>query len=136
MGYRPKRKIYTLDFAGTEHEGLEVSMRGLTVGEELHLDDLRGKEGGGREVFELMTGLLKSWNVEDDDEQPVPATFEGVCTQDSSFILDILNQLQAAASGVPDPLPQTSPSGETSPAPPGIPMAPLSPSPENSAVPA
>ncbi|MEW2420436.1 hypothetical protein AB0911_07820 [Streptomyces nigra] len=134
MGYKPKRKIYSLDFAGTEHEGLEVRMRGLTVGEELELDDLRGKDGGGRKVFELMTGLLIDWNVED-DHGPVPATFDGVCTQDSKFILDILTALQEAASGVPDPLPQTSPSGETSPAP-HIPMAPLSPSPENSAVPA
>ncbi|WP_406418060.1 hypothetical protein [Streptomyces sp. NBC_01614] len=135
MGYRPGRRIYNLDFTGTDYEGLEVSMRGLTVGEELELDDLRSTEGGGRRVFELMTGLLQSWNVEDDQGQKVPATFEGVCSQDSTFIMTILTNLQTAASGVPDPLPQTSPTGgpslEVS-----IPMEPLSPSPVNSAVPA
>lgn len=135
MGFRPKRKIYRLDFTGTDYEGLQVEMRGPTVGEELEIDALREKGGSGRQIFQMMTGLLKSWNVEDDEGNPVPPTFEGVCTQDSAFIMAILNATQEAASGVPDPLPETSPSGETSPAPP-IPMAPLSPSPENSAVPA
>lgn len=130
MGYRPKRKLYVLDFTGTEHEGLEVSMRSLTVGEELQLEDLRG-----RQVFEMMTGLLKTWNVEDDEGNPVPATFEGVCTQDSTFIMAILNALQTAASGVPDPLPQSSPNGEPSLVA-SIPTETLSASPESSAVPA
>lgn len=135
MGYKPKRKIYELDFAGTLHEGLKVSMRGTTVGEELELDALRGTEGSARRMFEVMTGLLVEWNVEDEHGRPVPATFDGVCTQDSDMISAILDALRQASSGVPDPLPQASPSGETSPAP-TIPMAPLSPNPENSAVPA
>lgn len=134
MGYEPQRKIYNLDFKGTQHEGLEVKMRGLIVDEELELDELRGKEGGGRRVFELMAGLLVEWNVTNQG-QPVPATFDGVRKQESTFIMDILNALQTATSGVPDPLHETSPSGETSPAPP-IPMAPLSENPESYAVPA
>ncbi|MEJ8671859.1 hypothetical protein WKI71_36500 [Streptomyces sp. MS1.AVA.1] len=135
MGYRPPRKIYNLDFTGTDYEGLEVSMRGLTVGEELELDDLRGKDGGGRRVFEMLTGLLKSWNVEDDQSRPVPATFEGVCTQDAAMVTAILNAAQEAASGVPDPLPQSSADGEPSLVA-SIPMETFSPSPESSAVPA
>ncbi|MFC7817550.1 hypothetical protein ACFUTR_23250 [Streptomyces sp. NPDC057367] len=135
MGYRPKRKIFKLDFAGTEYEGLEASMRGPTVGEEIEFNTLRGKEGTGEEVFAFLTRLLVSWNVEDDQGQPVPCTFDGVCTQDSAMVMAILNAGQTAASGVSDPLPQSSPDGEPSPAVP-IPMAPLSENPENSAVPA
>jgi hypothetical protein len=135
MGYKPKRKIITLDFEGTKHDGLEVTMRGLTVGEELELDDLRGKEGIGRRIFEMMAGLLHEWNVEDDQGQPVPATFEGVCTQDATFIQEILDALQGSQSEVSDPLPQSSPSGEPSPVA-SIPMEPLSESPQSSAVPA
>lgn len=135
MGYRPPRKIYQLDFTGTDYEGLAVNMRGLTVGEELELDELRGAEGGGRKVFELMTGLLESWNVEDEHGQQIPATFEGVCTQDASMVMAILNALQTATSGVPDPLPQSSPAGEPSLVA-SIPTETLSPSPVNSAVPA
>jgi hypothetical protein len=132
MGYRPKRRIYNLNFAGTEYEGLEVAARGMTVGEELELD---GQDLTGDLIVRALANRLISWNVEDDNGEPVPTTFEGVCTQDGAMILAILNAVRQANSGVPDPLPETSPSGETSPAPP-IPMAPLSQSPENSAVPA
>ncbi|MBA4865908.1 hypothetical protein H1V43_32105 [Streptomyces sp. PSKA54] len=135
MGYRPPRKIYNLDFTGTDYEGLAVSMRGLTIGEELELDALREADGGGRRVFELMTGLLVEWNIEDDHGQPVPATFDGVCTQDAVMVMAILNALQGAASGVPDPLPNGSTSGEPSPVA-LIPTETLSSSPESSAVPA
>jgi hypothetical protein len=113
MGFRPKRKIYKLDFSGTDYEGLEVSMRGPTVGEELEMESLQGQEGAGREVFRLMTGLLVEWNVED-EQGPVPTTFDGVCTQDSAMITAILNATREAASGVPDPLPSSSLSGEPS----------------------
>ncbi|MEV6181355.1 hypothetical protein [Streptomyces sp. NPDC052015] len=136
MGYRPKRKIYNLDFTGTDYEGLEVKMRALTVGEELEFDALRGKDGNAREFFELLATLLVSWNVEDDEGRAVPCSFKGVCSQDGAMVLAILNAGQAAASGVSDPLPQSSPSGEPSPEVSAIPMEPLSPSLQNSSVPA
>lgn len=136
MGYRPPRKIYKLDFAGTEYEGLEVSMRGVTVGEELEQESRRGTPGFGRYIFDLMASLLVEWNVEDDNGEPVPATRDGVLTQDSTMVQSILEALQAAVSGVPDPLPQSLPSGEPSPAVSEIPMEALSPNPESSAVPA
>ncbi|MFI8301571.1 hypothetical protein ACIGCZ_37315 [Streptomyces nigra] len=132
MGYRPKRRVYALDFTGTDWEGLEVSMRGMTVGEEL---DLAGNDISAALIVEELTKRLISWNVEDEEGRPVPTTMDGVRTQDGAMILAILDALRQANSGVPAPLPETSPSGETSPAPP-IPMAPLSQSPENSAVPA
>ncbi|WP_322501827.1 hypothetical protein TR631_33900 [Streptomyces rochei] len=131
MGYRPKRRVYELDFTGTEWEGLEASVRGLTVGEELELNEM---EWTPENTVKALVKRLVSWNVEDDDG-PVPTTFEGVCRQDGAMVLAILNALRTVGSGVPDPLPQTSPDGEPSPAVP-IPMAPLSENPENSAVPA
>lgn len=131
MGYRPKRRVYELDFTGTEWEGLEASVRGLTVGEELELNEM---EWTPENTVKALVKRLVSWNVEDDDG-PVPTTFEGVCRQDGAMVLAILNALRTVGSGVPDPLPQSLPDGEPSPAVP-IPMAPLSESPENSAVPA
>ncbi|MFF9271152.1 hypothetical protein [Streptomyces rochei] len=131
MGYRPKRRVYELDFTGTEWEGLEASVRGLTVGEELELNEM---EWTPENTVKALVKRLVSWNVEDDDG-PVPTTFEGVCRQDGAMVLAILNALRTVISGVPDPLPQTSPDGEPSPAVP-IPMAPLSENPEHSAVPA
>jgi hypothetical protein len=123
---------YALDFTGTDYEGLQATVRGLTVGEELELNEM---EFTPDRVVKALVQRLISWNVEDDQGQPVPTTFEGVCTQDGGMVLAILDALRQANSGVPDPLPQSSPSGEPSPAVP-IPMEPRSPSPENSAVPA
>jgi len=134
MGYRPPRKIYNLDFTGTDYEGLQVALRGFTVGEELDLDD---KDMTGPLIVETLVARLVSWNVEDDQGQPVPATHEGVRSQDSVMIGAIISALREATSGVPAPLPETSPSGETSPAPPiPMPMAPLSENHQSSAVPA
>ena len=132
MGYRPKPRMYALDFTGTEYEGLEATVRGLTLGEELELNET---EMTGDRVVKALVQRLVSWNVEDETGAPVPTTYEGVCTQDGSMVLAILNALRQVNSGVPDPLPQSSPSGEPSPVA-SIPMEPRSPSPENSAVPA
>jgi hypothetical protein len=122
MGYQPKRKIYKLDFTGTDYEGLEASVRGMTVGEELELD---GKEMNSELLVKTLVERLDSWNVEDETGAPVPTTFEGVCTQDSAMVLAIISAVRTANSGVPDPLPQTSPSGEPSEVA-SIPMEPLS----------
>lgn len=132
MGYRPKRKIYTLDFSGTDYEGLQVTVRGLTVAEELELD---GQEASSDLIIKRLVSRLISWNVEDDKGQPVPTTHDGVCTQDVAMVLAILDALRTANSGVPAPLPNGSPAGEPS-AVASIPTEPLSPSPANSAVPA
>ncbi|MFF5842112.1 hypothetical protein ACFY74_11665 [Streptomyces massasporeus] len=122
MGYKPKRKIYKLDFTGTDYEGLEASVRGMTVGEELELD---GKEMNSELLVKTLVERLDSWNVEDETGAPVPTTFEGVCTQDSAMVLAIISAVRTANSGVPDPLPQTSPSGDPSEVA-SIPMEPLS----------
>lgn len=131
MGYRPKRRVYALDFTGTEYEGLQASVRGSTVGEELELNDM---EFTGENIVKALVSRLISWNVED-ETGPVPTTFDGVCTQDVAMVTAILNALRTVNSGVSDPLPQSSPSGEPSPEA-SIPMEARSPSPESSAVPA
>lgn len=132
MGYRPKRRIYSLDFTGTDYEGLQASVRGMTVGEELELD---GVEMDGDLIVKTLVKRLVSWNVEDEHGQPVPTTFEGVCTQDGAMVLAIINALRQASSGVPAPLPQSSPTGEPSLVA-SIPTETLSPNQQTSAVPA
>ncbi|MFG2269142.1 hypothetical protein ACGFNY_05130 [Streptomyces chartreusis] len=132
MGFRPPRKTYTLDFTGTDYDGLEVKVRGFTVGEELELDDA---EFSGDLLVKTIASRLISWNVEDEKGEPVPATFEGICTQETAMVLAILDALRRANSGVSAPLPNGSPTGGPTPVV-SIPMAPLSESPESSAVPA
>ncbi len=125
MGYRPKRRVYNLVFTGTDWEGLEVSMRGMTVGEEL---DLAGNDISAALIVEELTKRLISWNLEDEQGQPVPVA--DAPNRDSRMMRRLNNVWIEALQGVhtADPLPETSPSGETSPAPP-IPMTPVAESP-------
>lgn len=137
MGYRPKRKIYTLEFDGEEYEGLEVKIRGLNTGQVMDIDTAR-QDGGDAAIvamLQLMADQLVEWNVEDDDGAPVPTTFEGVRSLDIDFNWAIIDAWQNAAAGVPAPLESAS----TSTAPSlvaSIPTETLSLPPESTAVPA
>lgn len=130
MGYKPKRKIYHLDFAGTDFEGLNVSIRGLNTGQYMDLFQAKAEAEAGGETNNLLTIMasrLVAWNVEADDDMPVPATLDGIKTQDLDLNLAIVNAWTTAMAGVPAPLEQPSTSGESFPEE-SIPMAALSPS--------
>lgn len=130
MGYKPKRKTYHLNFASTDYEGLQVSIRGLNTGQYMDLFEAKTEAETGGETNRLLTIMasrLVSWNVEDDDDMPVPATLDGIKTQDLDFNLAIVNAWTTAMAGVPVPLEQPSTGGESS-LEASIPMDVLSPS--------
>lgn len=139
MGYTPKRRIYRLVFDDEEYDGLVVKVRSTSVGQLLEFmefltmdtdspspDDVARIHG----LFEAFAEVLAEWNVETDDGQPVPATLDGVKTQDAPFILAILRVWFGAVMTVPGPLPTASSNGAPSAAP-SLPMEPLSPNPES-----
>ncbi|BBC35294.1 hypothetical protein SGFS_065880 [Streptomyces graminofaciens] len=137
MGYKPRRKIYTLAFEGEEYEGLEVKIRGLNTGQVMDIDAARADGGDSAIVamLQLMAEQLVEWNVEDDEGQPVPTTFEGVRSLDIDFNWAVIDAWQNAAAGVPAPLESGSTSGEPSLVA-SIPTETLSLPPESTAVPA
>lgn len=137
MGYRPKRKVYALAFEGEEYEGLEVKIRGLNTGQIMDIDAARadGGEAAIVTMLQLMADQLVEWNVEDDEGQPVPPTFEGIRSLDVDFNWAIIDAWQNATAGVPAPLDSDSTSGEPSLVA-SIPMETLSLPPESTAVPA
>src|SRR5215469_14192802 len=93
MGYKPNRTVYKLDFSGTEYAGLEVSIRSVPLGKLLDWQRLAdgGMDGAQTEgLFRDFAAHLVSWNVEDEADQPVPASFEGVCSQDVAFVQAIV----------------------------------------------
>ncbi|MCZ4509948.1 hypothetical protein O3Q52_17435 [Streptomyces sp. ActVer] len=137
MGYRPKRKIYTLEFEDPEFNGLEVKIRGLNTGQMLDIDTARddGDDAAILGMLQLMADQLLEWNVEDDDGQPVPATFEGIRTQELAFNWAIIDAWQNAVAGVSAPLDGESTDGDPLLAA-SIPMETLPLPQENSAVPA
>ncbi|MFI0768629.1 hypothetical protein ACH4TQ_27640 [Streptomyces sp. NPDC021218] len=116
MGYRPKRKTYTLSFEDPDFNGLEVKVHGLNTGQMLDLDTAReeGSEEAIRDMLQLLADQLIEWNVEDDEGRPVPTTFDGIRTLDLDFNWAIINAWQAAVAEVPAPLEQPSTAGEPS----------------------
>jgi hypothetical protein len=118
VGYKPKRTVYKLDFSDTEYAGLEVAVRAGSIGQLLALQELAGQEemtaDEARQMFAGFAALLVSWNVEDDDDKPVPVTYEGVASQEPDFIKVIITAFYANVAGAPPPLPGASGSGGTS----------------------
>lgn len=133
MGYKPKKKVYKLIFEDPELNGLEVkatstplgsfldSMTDLTTKEEKPSDKLEARVamasatvGAFEKQLAEFANCLVEWNLEFDDGTPVPATVEGLRTQDIDFVKDILTAWQEAISGVSGPLDDSSTSGESS----------------------
>ncbi len=128
--------------------GLQVRVRALTIGEMMELTraaesaprlddgtiDGSGVSGSDLEqMFRLLADALLSWNLESESLteegvfEPVPATFEGIITQEADFMMDIVHAWMDAGAGVEPGLKDGSNSGGTSPVL-SIPMDVLSPS--------
>ncbi|GAA1749394.1 hypothetical protein [Nonomuraea bangladeshensis] len=119
MGYKRARKVYNLQFADPEMDGLEVRARSMPLGDLMTMADtidnldkatLADVDG----MLATFAEVLVSWNLEDDDDRPIPATVEGLKGQDQEFVFAIVGAYVNAVSGVSDPLPQPSPGGEPS----------------------
>lgn len=126
-GYRHKAQRINVSFEpGHEYHGLEVVLRKLTLGEYLDIVGLgEVKLNHIGEQLKSMGDRLISWNLEDEQGQPVPATVEAVLGQDKDLMVSILEAWLDVLNGVPAPLDQTSPAGEPSPVE-SIPMETLS----------
>jgi hypothetical protein len=98
MGFRPKRSVFKLDFSGTEYEGLEITTRSIPMS--LMLDILATvaaqDPSATRHVAATFAYALESWNVVDDDDQPVPADLDGLLSQEPSFVNAVIASWVAA----------------------------------------
>lgn len=117
MSFKRKRKVYHLDFEGTEYDGLQVKVRGLTTGEYLQLVSLSapGVEGESEteSMLKMFASHLVSWNLEDEETgELVPTTFEGVKTNDFTMNMVIVNAWTDAIASVPEKSEKKSGSGE------------------------
>lgn len=115
MAFQRKRKVYKLDFEGTEYDGLEVRIKGLTTGEFLELVTLTGStsEGSGEteKLLKLLFTHIVSWNLQEDDE-PVPMTFEGIRSNDLAMNMRIIDAWTDAMVTVSKDAEKKSPSGD------------------------
>lgn len=118
-GFVPKRKVYSLDFADTDLDGLEIRLRGMTTGELIDAMEKReaATDAGSSEfaeLLELMAAKVVSWNVTTEGGQPVEPTVAAFREQDPEFNIGIIDAWTTAINGVPAPLEQPSPDGEPS----------------------
>lgn len=140
MGFRKKTTPIVLTFAGDpDLDGLEIHLRGKNLREYLEIIGLTESDIDGpalvRQLEEFAKSLI-SWNLEEEDGTPVPATRDAVFALDKDMALKIATRwFQRLEGQVDAPLPDSSPNGEQSPAA-SIPMAPLSDHPLPTSVPA
>jgi hypothetical protein len=131
MGFKVKPKTYTVRFEeGHEFHGVEARLSGMSYGEWEQVTGLDGGEGetNGADSVRRFVDHLLSWNLEDENDQPLPTTIEAVKELDHDLVAALNNAWIQTLIGVhkDDPLPASSPSGEPSPAVSAIPMEALS----------
>jgi hypothetical protein len=134
MGYK-RDKIYRLVFEDPDLEGLEVKARSVAIGKLLQISELKELRNSGeldgdgiaktRDLLQIFADALVSWNLEDDADQPIPATLDGLLDQDLGFVLQIIEAWMEAVTSVSKSLGKASPSGVTFPEG-SLPMEPLS----------
>jgi hypothetical protein len=145
-GFKKEPTAYRLKFEDAELEGLEVTARGLQLGEFLEINRLAllvDSESDPTELvrqsellFTRFAGKLMDWNLEDENDQPVPAVYAqcresgkpgkpgkpcsahqdgqepceytGVCSQELGFIQQIIKAWMSAMAGVPKASPSDS----------------------------
>ena len=138
MGYVPRRTLYKLDFAETEHAGLEVTTGSasmaalldiLSLADNVEAAGLKNADRGQMDqLFGLFDEVLVSWNVETEDGGAVPATKAGLLSQDPEFVMTVITAWASAMAKASPPLPNVSSGGATTAGvEASIPMAPPSP---------
>ncbi len=105
MGFQRKRKMYKLDFEGTEWDGLVVKLGGLTTGEYLDFVSVAGPTDDGdnqtAQMIQMLADHLMSWNLEDDGE-PIPTTLEGLKSNDIQMNMAIVHAWTTVMGGSED----------------------------------
>ena len=135
MGFKAPKKLYRLTFQDPSYQGLEIVATSVPMETMLWVQSLGNRVNeiaqsadGLRRMVDVMVGAILSWNLEDDDDRPLPVNAESLLAQDPAFVSDIMVAWSAAITGVSGPLGEGSISGPQSPEA-SIPMAPLSPNP-------
>lgn len=96
MGFKPKNKTIVLQFEDEDYAGMEVRMKSISVGKTMELLELANRSKESRdtkeitELFEDFARNLITWNLENEDDEPIPANLDGVKTLDLDFFMDLL----------------------------------------------
>jgi hypothetical protein len=105
MGFTPEPTTIKLNFKD-DLEGLQVTMRSMSVAEyNAMLTDMMatGEEflKANQAIYDQFSERLVSWNLDDGHGVPVPATREGLDTQDTNLVSRMIAAWQGALTAVP-----------------------------------
>jgi hypothetical protein len=136
-GYR--RKVYKLKWPeGHELHELHVTIKGLSMKQALRAGRIASSLGSGAddearekaidELNATFARKLISWDLQEDDGSPVPATLEGVEDQDMGLMIRVITDWVDAVSSVDTPLPSGSANGQSAAPEASLPTESLSPS--------
>lgn len=111
----PQATTYTLNFQGTEMDGLIVVMKQPSIGEIMGVKRAQtdGDNADDRALDTFVRNLV-SWNLAREDGSDVPATKDGLLEQSVGFMNAVISAWGNAVSGVPAPLEMPSTSGSQS----------------------
>lgn len=122
MGYKVKRVGTIIRFE--DYPGLTVTVRPTSVQKVLELQrtfmsigelDTENPGENELEAFEKVlrefAGLIEDWNLEEEDDTPIPATYDGLTSLDITFAMEIVEKSLEGISQAPRPLPGSSTSG-------------------------
>lgn len=136
MGFKPRVKIYALDFTGTELDGLVVRTRPITADQFYVIAAAGDAATGNTEFVQILAPhfieCVREWNAEWDDEQAVDVTVEGLLGRfEFGQVRTIIEAWLDVMAGVSAPLDRPSSDGSQSLVE-SLPMEPLSPNRESS----
>lgn len=112
-------RIYKLKFEDPTLEGLEVKVRSMSIGEALEFAELAEKMGDSKDVAQVRPVLEKlaekiaSWNVEDDEGNPVEITVENLFALEMVTVMAVIEAWMEVVGGLSDPLSKNSSGGKT-----------------------
>lgn len=118
-GYKREKPLYKLIFADDQFNGLEVVAKSMPFGEFLEMQKLQARAtedaDAGEKIIRKFGDVIESWNLEDDDDKAVPATYDGLAAQDLPFVLAIFQAWMEAVADIPKTSPTASNGGGTFP---------------------
>lgn len=118
MTYKVATQTFKLKFDDGQYDGLEVKAKSCSTGDFLRIAKLAEtfdpKERDFEQVnelFELFSGCLVAWNVEDDNGL-VPPSLAGLLTLDLGMVLHLITSWMDAVAGVSGPKGDSSKNGQ------------------------
>ena len=116
-GFKGAKRVLIVDFVGGDYEGAYVKLRlGVPMRKVFEYQELADANNIPGLLAVFADDILIEWNLEDEDDRPVPTTSEGMDDQDAAFGLYLWEQWTTAIQGKGDGgVGENSPLGETSP---------------------